>query len=67
MMHTPHDKPACWTDTVPEREIHPFWDGGRACANFRTLADEAAALHLTPTCNGCARAQRARDLRDAIA
>jgi hypothetical protein len=68
MMHTPEDRPACWTATLREPSgphMDAFWDKGRACGNFRTAEDEAAALHLTPTCAGCARAQRARDLREA--
>lgn len=69
-MHVPEDHPACWTDTVREpsgQHMARFWDQGRTCGNFRDEISEAAALHLTPTCAGCARAQRARDLRAASA
>jgi hypothetical protein len=41
-----------------------FWDGGRSCGNFRTLKDEKSILISTPGCNGCARANRARQLRE---
>lgn len=66
MMHVPTERPACWTDTVPERAITPFWDGGRSCGVWRHAEDEITAVTLLPTCDGCARLQRARDLRAAI-
>lgn len=62
-MHVPAERPACWVQRVFSKYQPVFIDDGMSCGNFRTKSDEVAALHLTPTCAGCARMKLARALR----
>jgi hypothetical protein len=58
-------KPSCWTDIATPR-APGFWDDGRACGAAMTPAVWAVTLAHTPSCSGCARARRAKELSAGV-